>query len=735
LSGDQGSILSGGSAWTIGAKNTDATFSGTISSGSTTKVGTGKWTVDGTNTYTGTTTVSAGTLLVNGDNSAATGNVTVNSSGTLGGSGSIGGATTVSGKLSLADSAIGTLTFTNSLTLASGSTTTLEVSRTAGTSDLVDGNATVTYGGTLVVTNLSGTFALNDSYKIFDAAAYAGTFTGFNLPSLNAGLAWSTTNLTVSGTISVVSSGVLPPVPDAPTNLVAVAVGYTQINLTWADTSTNEVSFFVESSTDGGNFTEIASVAAGVTNYSDTGLSSGMTRYYRVRAGNTGGYSPYSNIASTATFTSLIWRGDGSANAWNIGVTANWRSNNVASLFANGAAVVFDDTGSNNTSVSLSSAVSPYSVSVTAAKNYTFAGAGQLAGSGALMKSGAGSLSIGSSNTYSGGTVISGGAVVLTSDNGNTYGLGTGSVTISNATLTMYDNYATYDSLPWNLVVPDGAVATLNADSRCDLNGTLTGGGTLNLRIPNNRTEIYGDWSAFSGVVNVLPSGSGGKEFRIAASYSWPGLPGAALNLGTNINVNWQGNLNSGSSSVFDIGELSGASSASVSGGTIVGRSLNYRVGWLNTDAVFAGRINDQTTGSPTLITKVGGGKWILSGTNTYSGITTVSTGTLQFGDGGTAGTLPTNGIVNNATLAFNRADNLAYAGIISGTGSVVQDGDGVVSLSNNHTYSGATVISSGTLALSGSGSISNSSIALADGAMLDVSARTGGSMTLASGK
>lgn len=734
LSGNADSIISGGSAWTIGAKNTDATFSGKISSGSITKVGTGTWTIDGTNTYTGTTTASNGVLRVNGDNSASTGAVTVRSTGTLGGSGVIGGATTVNGKLSLADSAIGTLTFTNNLTLAAGSTTTLEINRAAAANDLVDGNATVTYGGTLVVSNLSGTFVLNDSFKIFDAATYAGGFSGFVLPALNAGLAWSTTNLIANGTINVVDSGVLPPVPAAPTNLVAVAVGYAQINLTWADASTNEVSFLVESSTDGVNFTEIASLGAGVTNYSDTGLSPATLRYYRVRASNTGGFSPYSNIATTSTPLPLIWRGDGAGNAWNIGVTANWRSNNVASLFANGAAVIFDDTGSNNTSVSLSGAVSPYSVSVTAAKNYTFAGAGQLAGSGALLKSGSGNLNIGISNSYSGGTLLAGGTIVFTSDTGNTYGLGSGLLTISNATLSMYDN-TSYDNFNYDIIVPADATATVNADSRCDWYGSLTGGGTVNFRIPSNRTTIFGDWSAFAGVINALPSGTGGKDFRIGPDYSWPGLPNAALNLGTNVNFYWTGNLNSGSPSVCDLGELSGVSSASIAGGTIGGRSLNYRVGWINTDATYAGRISDQTTGSPTLITKVGGGKWILSGTNTYSGITTVSLGTLQFGDGGTAGTLPTNGIVNNAALAFNRADNLADTGVISGTGSVSQDGDGVVTFTKSHTYSGATLITSGTLALSGSGAISNSSITLADGALLDVSARTGGSMTLASGK
>ena len=731
-----------GTAWTIGAKNTDATFAGTISGNSITKVGTGAWTITGSNYYTGVTTISAGTLFMNGDNHSASGNVTVASGATLAGLGVIGGATTVNGRLSPGgtNGSIGTLTFSNNVTFASGGTAFMEINRTAGTKDLVNASGTMTYGGTLQVTNFAGALTNGDSFKIFNGAVYAGAFTVKMMPALSGGLTWDTSSLVTNGTIKVVLSTALPPVPSAPTNLVATAVSSSQINLTWLDTSTNEDNFLIENSLDGTNFTQIASVSAGVTTYSNINLIASTTYYYRVRASNLGGNSAYSNIASATTLAGpvgLVWRGDGVANAWDVNLTANWRSNNIASLYTDSAAVIFDDTGSNNVSVNLSTAVAPGSVTVSATKNYTFAGAGLLAGSGALLKTGAGNLSIGISNAYSGGTVVSGGTIILTSETGNLYGLGTGSVTISNATLTMYDDYNSYTGAPWNLVVPDSATATLNADSRCDLNGTLTGGGTLNFRIPSNRTTIYGDWSAFTGVINALPSGSSGKDFRIGPSYSWPGLPNAGLNLGTNIYAYWTGNLNSGSpGSVCDLGEVSGTASAHLSGGNVGGRTLTYRVGGRNTDATYAGVISDQVAGSSTLITKLGSGTWILSGTNTYSGITTVSAGTLQIGDNGTTGMLGTNNVVNNAVLDFNRADNLTDSGVISGTGTVVQDGDGTVTFTKNHTYSGPTLINSGTLALNGGGSFSNSSVInIAIGATLDVSAHTGGSLTLTSGK
>jgi autotransporter-associated beta strand protein len=92
---------------------------------------------------------------------------------------------------------------------------------------------------------------------------------------------------------------------------------------------------------------------------------------------------------------------------------------------------------------------------------------------------------------------------------------------------------------------------------------------------------------------------------------------------------------------------------------------------------------------------------------------------------------------VNNATLAFSRSDAISDTnfGIISGTGRLIQQGEGILTLTKEHTYSGDTLIKAGTLALSGAGAIASSSnLAVALDATLDVSARTGGSMSLPSG-
>jgi autotransporter family porin len=98
-------------------------------------------------------------------------------------------------------------------------------------------------------------------------------------------------------------------------------------------------------------------------------------------------------------------------------------------------------------------------------------------------------------------------------------------------------------------------------------------------------------------------------------------------------------------------------------------------------------------------LNKTGGGSLILTGNNTFTGATTIGAGTLQLGSGGTTGAVGGD-IVDNGTLVFNRSDTVVYAGAISGTGALVQQGTGSVVLSNVHTYSGNTTVNAGSLVL-----------------------------------
>jgi hypothetical protein len=106
---------------------------------------------------------------------------------------------------------------------------------------------------------------------------------------------------------AVVSVNVIAVIPGAPSNLSATAVSASRIDLSWTDRSTNETGFKVErsstSSTSG--FSHIATVAANVTTYSSTGLSSNTQYWYRVRASNAAGDSAFSNTASARTLSQI----------------------------------------------------------------------------------------------------------------------------------------------------------------------------------------------------------------------------------------------------------------------------------------------------------------------------------------------------------------------------------------------------------------------------------------------
>ena len=100
-------------------------------------------------------------------------------------------------------------------------------------------------------------------------------------------------------------------------------------------------------------------------------------------------------------------------------------------------------------------------------------------------------------------------------------------------------------------------------------------------------------------------------------------------------------------------------------------------------------------------VTQLGSGTTILTADNTYTGGTTISAGTLQLGAGGATGGIVGN-VVNNGGLVFNRGNGYAFGGVISGTGSVTQQGAGTTVLSGNNSYTGATTVSAGGLYVNG---------------------------------
>ena len=126
-------------------------------------------------------------------------------------------------------------------------------------------------------------------------------------------------------------------------------------------------------------------------------------------------------------------------------------------------------------------------------------------------------------------------------------------------------------------------------------------------------------------------------------------------------------------------------------------------------------------------LTIAGVGQVVLTANETYSGGTTVNPGaTLSLGQGTAAGSV-TGNITDNGTLSLNHNAAFIVNNTITGAGGLNSVGSNT--LTANDTYSGTTVIQTGTLFLSGAGSISNSSAILFSGAhnaSLDISGSGG---------
>ncbi|HVM50452.1 MAG TPA: autotransporter-associated beta strand repeat-containing protein [Candidatus Acidoferrum sp.] len=218
--GGAGSLGSGSYAGAIANSGTFTynssaaqTLSGVVSgTGALNQTGSGTLTLTGTDTYTGATTVSAGKLLVNG--SLAAGSAVTVSGGTLGGNGTIGGLVTVNAAGTLAPGAsIGTLTLAVAPVL--GGTTAMEINKAAGpvlTSDKLvvsPGGGTLVYGGTLAITASGLPLASGDTFTLFAADSFSGSFSSIAPATPGPGLLWDTSRLAVDGTIKVLCDGTL----------------------------------------------------------------------------------------------------------------------------------------------------------------------------------------------------------------------------------------------------------------------------------------------------------------------------------------------------------------------------------------------------------------------------------------------------------------------------------------------------------------------------------------------
>ncbi len=315
-----------------------------------------------------------------------------------------------------------------------------------------------------------------------------------------------------------------------------------------------------------------------------------------------------------------------------------------------------------------------------------------------------------------------------------------------------------------------GAPNTLAA-ATTTLNSLLMVAGTTDAVVKMNANLITGDTLVMGGGANAnanMAIATGGKSLTIGEvanqGFLTAGTSGdSTLNLanagvGSTLTINSVIENNAGGGKVAMVVGASGAVFAgdnTYSGGTTItsGGTLQIGAGG-GTGSLGSGNVDDEgalvfnrndaaldvsnaVSGAGSLV-QAGSGTTTLSGNNAYAGVTTISAGTLQVGDGGNTGSLGSGNVVDNATLAFDRGNAMTVSNNISGAGSVRQIGAGTTTLTGSNTYSGATSIANGTLAMGGNNTLSaNSDLTIGGSATsgtLDMASFTGSAKSLSFG-
>lgn len=284
-------------------------------------------------------------------------------------------------------------------------------------------------------------------------------------------------------------------------------------------------------------------------------------------------------------------------------------------------------------------------------------------------------------------------------------GLAIGNSSTSKGTLTIADGGTVNVNATGGLVRIGGAAgsqATLNIGAAAA--SPAAAAGTL------NATSVVFATGA-TGTINFNHTSSN-YVFAPGIQGTGPGtvnfLAGKTILTGNNTYAGAT-NISAGATAQFGNGGSTGLISGNVTnnGAMIVN---------LSSSATYAGVVSGNGT-----FEKAGSNTLSLTGTNTFTGGTTISAGTLQIGSGGTTGSI-TGNIVNNSILSFNRSNSFTFSNLISGTGSIDKRGAGTVTLTAANTYTGGTSVSQGTLRLGASDRLaSTGSLFIFGGATFDL--------------
>ena len=723
-----GSVVLGSQSLNI--SNSSGTFTGVISGSGGLIINGGTQVLDNTQTYTGGTTIARGTLQIGAADSA----------------GSILGNVAVAG--TLAFDRVDDIVF-NGL-----------ISGTGGVSQLGSGSLTLTqvetYSGTTTVS--AGTFILAPGASIVNSSvATDGTF------DISATSGTTVKSLSGTGTVQLGSANLtLTAGAGTFTGIIAGSGGIiltsgTEI-LTGANTYTGPTIV-------NGGTLEVgaATVTNNVTNYGTFGYySTGAVAMSGVVSGSGGVIQ--AGTGTTTLTAQQLYTGATTISAGTLALSGSASIASSSNVIVNGTLSISGvSSGASITTLSGVGTVQMGNEDLTlTSASGTFTGG--ISGSGNFILA-AGKETLSGSSTFTGvatinpGTTLSlGGASVLPTaskivDNGT--------LDISPVTANGLQSTTVTTSLTGSGTVTLGTATLILSNAADTFAGTITGAGGLTI---TGGSEILTGSNTYTGVTSIkggslLLSGSGSIASTGTVSdsgiFDISAVSGGAVALGS---LSGTGSVTLGNtvltlSAAADTfsGSIAGAGGLVVAGGTETLAGANSYSG--NTtvagtlqlgNGVTVGSVVGSIADNGTLIfnepsttvvanaisgtgsvVQTGPGTVALTGANSYTGGTSITGGTLQIGNGGTAGSL-TGNIADNGTLAFDRSDAIVFAGTISGTGAVSQIGSGNVTLVTANGYTGVTSISSASLlSLSGAGSIANSSSVIDNGA-LDISASTG---------
>jgi autotransporter-associated beta strand protein len=659
-------------------------------SGTVQQISTGTTVLAGANTYTGATTVAAGILqLGSADALGSAGSHTSSVSVFAGAALDLNGFSPTAGgnnvPLSMSGSFSGTVgALTNSSATAAtfgGHVTLAAASSIGGVGDItLTGPITGAFGLTkvgndnLIITGTNGTTTTTISAGTLQIGnGGASGALGSAAVTDNANLVFDlSSTLTVANTIT--GSGTLQQIgtgttiltgPDTYTGVTTVSAGTLQVGNGGTGASINGTSSVVDNSAlvfDQSDTTTLAAAISGTGSVTENG------------AGGTGvlnltGASSYTGVTTitnggTIVVTTLA---NGGSNS-NIGASTNAAANLVldgGTLQYTGAAV------SSDRLFTLTANGGTLDASGSGALTLTNTGAVGFSGSGARTltlqgtNTGNNSLAalIGDGTGGSTSLVKQGTGTWVLANTANTY---TGSTTITGGTLTVTS------------LADGGSASSIGASTNAAANLVLNGG-----------TLQFHEAGTPASTDRLFTLGTGASAGTIAVTGTGPSSQPGELEFTNTGNIAF---LGSGTRTL-----------------TLAGSGGGF----------FAPVLGDNGGATSLVVNNTSLG-WVLVGNNTYTGSTTITSGTLVLGIGGTTGSIAdTSGVTDNGLLLFNRSDTVTFAPVITGSGQVTQLGSGTTILTSANTYTGATTVTAGTLNIAPTGSITSNTTVQSAGALV----------------